>query len=152
MIRSTDDQQGGVDEPGGARRGDRGSATVLALTLSFVFMAGAFIWLSATVDQTLHDRTQAAAVAFQAARAGAQQVDESAARRGVVVIDRARAVSAARSATARLLAGAGDRGALTAVRISGPRVTVTVAVTTGGKRVTGSGSATATIGFDRGGG
>lgn len=129
---------------------DRGSATVAALTLSFAFMAGAFIWLTTSVDQSLHDRTQASAVAFQAARAGAQQLDVRAARQGRVVINRGRAVGAARAAASRLLAGGGDRGGLTAVRISGNRVTVTVTISTGGRSVRGTGTATAVIGFDRG--
>lgn len=131
---------------------DRGSATVAALTFSFVFMAGAFIWLSATVDQQLNDRTQAAAVAFQAARAGAQQVDERAARQGRLVIDAGRAVSAARAAAARLLSGSGDSGSVTSVRVNGTRVTVTVSVTTGGRASVGTASATAVMGFDRAGG
>lgn len=131
-------------------RHDRGSATVFALTLSFVFMAGAFIWLTTVADQRLHDRTQATAVAFQAARAGAQQLDEDAARRGQVVIDPGRAAAAARQAVARLLGGAGDSGALTGLRISGTRVTATVSITTGGASMTGTATATAQIGFDGG--
>ncbi len=134
-----------------ARR-DRGSATVFALTLCVVFMSGAFIWLSRTVDQSMHDGTQATAVAFQAARAGAQQIDVRAARQGRVVVDPAGAVRAARAAAARLLAGAGDLGTVTAVRIDGATVTVTVSVSTGGIARSGTASATATMGFDRAGG
>lgn len=121
---------------------------MFALTLAFAFMAGAFIWLSTTVDGRLHDRSQAAAVAFQAARSAAQQIDETAARDGRLVIDPARATAAARAAAARLLSGAGDSGSVTSVRINGTEVTVSVVITTHGTAEQGSASATAKIGFD----
>lgn len=127
---------------------DRGSAIVATLTLTFVFMAGAFIWLSRTVDRTLHDRAQATAVAFQAARAGAQSVDVEASRDGAIVLDSERVVVAARAAAARLLAANGDTGGVDLVRIAGPRVTVTVTITTTGRRAVGTSSATAHLGFD----
>ena len=136
-------------EPDVGRR-DRGSATVFALTLTFVFMAGAFVWLTTVADQRIHDRTQAAAVAFQAARAGAQQLDQDAARRGVVVIDHGKAVAAARAAVARLVGGSGDSGSLGSLRINGNRVTATVTISTGGAAMTRTATATAQIGFDGG--
>ena len=61
-------------------RRDSGSATVLMITLCFTFLAGSLVWLSRTVDQSLDDRTNAAAIAFQAARAGAQAIDPDSAR------------------------------------------------------------------------
>ncbi|MEO5901678.1 MAG: hypothetical protein ABIR68_16340 [Ilumatobacteraceae bacterium] len=127
---------------------DRGSAIVATLTLTFVFMAGGFIWLSRTVDRSLHDRAQATAVAFQAARAGAQAVDLEASSSGTIVLDGPRAVAAARSTAATLLAANGDSGAVQAIRINGARVTVTIAITTTGRRAVGTSSATAHIGFD----
>ena len=54
---------------------DRGAATVAMITFMFVFMLGSLLWLSRTVDQSLNDRTNASAVAFQAARSGAQALD-----------------------------------------------------------------------------
>ena len=66
---------------------DAGSATVLMITLCFVFLAGSLVWLSRTVDQSLDDRTNAAAIAFQAARAGAQQIDPTSVRIGVALVD-----------------------------------------------------------------
>ncbi|MFT3851481.1 MAG: hypothetical protein QM733_01865 [Ilumatobacteraceae bacterium] len=132
-----------------AARRDRGSAVVATLTFSFVFMAGAFIWLSRTVDRSIHDRSQAAAVAFQAARAGAQQIDLEASRRsGDVVVDADLAVAAARASAARMLAANGDTGAITAVTVDGDRVTVTVAVDTSGRPMSGTATATAHFGFD----
>jgi hypothetical protein len=129
-------------------RADRGSAIVATLTLTFVFMAGGFIWLSRTVDRSLHDRSQATAIAFQAARAGAQSVDVAASHDGAIVVDAERAVVAARAAAARLLAANGDTGAVESVRVAGPRVTVTVTITTTGRRAVGTSSATAHLGFD----
>jgi hypothetical protein len=127
---------------------DRGSAIVATLTLTFVFMAGGFIWLSRTVDRSLHDRSQATAVAFQAARAGAQSVDLDASHGGAIVLDAERAVTAARAAAARLLAANGDEGEVDVVRIEGAQVTVVVTITTSGRRSVGTSSATAHLGFD----
>lgn len=132
----------------GAIERDRGAAIVAAVTLTFTFMAGAFVWLSATVDQSLHDRGQAAAVAFQSARAAAQAIDEDAARQGHIALDIARAEQAARGAAARLLASNGDTGSIVGLRFDGNRVTVTVQITTTGRAVTASGSATAQAAFD----
>ena len=54
------------------------------ITLCFVFLAGSLLWLSRTVDQSLDDRTNAAEIAFQAARAGAQAIDPVAARSALI--------------------------------------------------------------------
>jgi len=132
-----------------ARSRDRGSAVVATLTFAFVFMAGAFIWLSRTVDRSLHDRSQATAVAFQAARAGAQQVDGDASRAaGGVVVDQDRAIAAARSTAASALSANGDTGSVVRVSIDGKQVTVTVTITTSGRAVSGTATATAHFGFD----
>lgn len=137
----------GGDQKAGRR--DRGSAVVATLTFSFVFMAGAFIWLSQTVDRSLHDRAQATAVAFQAARAGAQQIDREATRTaGAVVVDRDRAVDAARASAVTTLAANGDRGSVSAIVVDGARVTVTVVITSSGRAVSGTATATAHFGFD----
>lgn len=128
---------------------DRGAATVLMITLSFAFLAGALLWLSRTVDQSLHDRNNAQAIAFQAARAGAQSVDPVAARAGMVVIEPFVARQAIASTAADLLAANGDTGLVTAVSIDGSRVTVSVTVTTTGRPATGTASATAVAGIDR---
>lgn len=129
---------------------DRGSAVVATLTLSFVLITGSLVWLSTTIDGSLHARTQAQAVAFQAARAGAQAIERpDPARPGVLVIDPVRARAAATGAVQRLLAVNGDSGSLTTIRIDGPRVTVAVSVTSGGRTVSGVATATAHAGFDR---
>jgi hypothetical protein len=127
-------------------RRDAGAATVLMITLCFAFLSGALLWLSRTVDQSLSDRTNAAAIAFQAARAGAQQVDAQAARAGTIVVDPVAARLAAAGTTTRLLSANGDTGSLTSVSIDGPRVTVSVTITTTGRPATGTGTATAVAG------
>ena len=127
---------------------DAGSATVLMITLCFVFLAGSLVWLSSTVDQSLDDRTNAAAVAFQAARAGAQEIDPASARLGIALVDSTAARSAVASTAARLLAINGDSGSVSAVSIEGNRVTVSVTITTTGRPVTGAASATAVVGVD----
>lgn len=129
-------------------RDDTGSATVLMITLCFVFLAGSLIWLSRTVDQSLYDRTNAAGVAFQAARAGAQAIDPTSARRGLAIIDPVAARRAVAATTARLLAVNGDSGTLTAVSIESHRVTVSVTITTTGRSATGTASASSVIGVE----
>lgn len=127
---------------------DAGSATVIMITLCFVLLAGSLVWLSRTVDQSLEDRTNAAAIAFQAARAGAQEIDPAFARLGIAVVDSSAARSAVASTTARLLAVNGDLGSVSAVSIESNRVTVSVTITTTGRPATGTASATAVAGVD----
>lgn len=127
---------------------DSGSATVLMITLCFVFLAGSLLWLSRTVDQSLDDRTNAAAIAFQAARAGAQAIDPVAARSGEAVIDPAAAREAIASTTGRLLAANGDTGSVSSISIERNRVTVSVTITTTGRPATGTASASAVAGVD----
>jgi hypothetical protein len=129
-------------------RRDAGSATVLMITLCFTFLAGSLVWLSRTVDQSLDDRTNAAAIAFQAARAGAQAIDPESARLGAAVVDPVAARLAVASTTARLLAANADTGSLTALSIEGNRVTVSVTITTTGRPATGTASASAVVGVD----
>jgi hypothetical protein len=127
---------------------DGGSATVLMITLCFVFLAGSLVWLSRTVDQSLHDRTNAAAIAFQAARAGAQALEPAAARQGVAIVDPVAARLAVAATAARLLAANGDTGSLSAVTIHTNRVTVSVSITTTGRSATGTASASAVVGVE----
>ena len=132
----------------GSRPPDRGSATVLMITLCFVFLAGALLWLSRTVDQSLDDRTNAAAIALQAARAGAQAIDPVSLREGRAVVDPAAAARAATSTAQQLLAANGDTGEVGGVSVEGNRVTVSVTITTTGRPATGSASASAVVGVD----
>jgi hypothetical protein len=127
---------------------DVGAATVLMITLCFTFLAGSLVWLSRTVDQSLDDRTNAAAVAFQAARAGAQALDQESARAGEIVVDPVAARLAVATTTQRLLAVNGDTGSVAAVSIERTRVTVSITITTTGRPATGTASASAVAGVD----
>jgi len=131
-----------------SRSADRGSATVLMITLCFTFLAGALIWLSRTVDQSLDDRTNAAAIALQAARAGAQAIDPASLRDGKPVVDPAAATTAATLTANRLLGANGDTGTVAAISVVGNRVTVSVTITTTGRPATGTASASAVVGID----
>ncbi len=122
---------------------DAGSATVLMITLCFTFLAATLVWLSRTVDQSLDDRTNAVAVAFQAARAGAQALDADSARAGVTLIDPVAARLAVDSTMRRLLAVNGDTGSLAALSIVRNRITVSVTITSTGRPATGTASVTA---------
>jgi hypothetical protein len=128
---------------------DRGSANVLAVTLCFVFLTGALVWFSSTVDRSLADRGDAAAIAFQAARAGAQSIDTAAARRGTVVVDHVRARQVVVATAQRLLAANGDRGSVDAISIDDRRVTVTVTISTTGRPASATATAVARPGIDR---
>jgi hypothetical protein len=127
---------------------DRGSATVLMITLCFTFLAGSLVWLSRTVDQSLDDRTNAAAIALQAARAGAQAIDRASLRDGRALVDPIGARVAATSTVNRLLAENGDSGSIAAMSIDANQVTVSVTITTTGRPATGSASASAVVGID----
>jgi hypothetical protein len=118
------------------------------VTLCFTFLAGALVWLSRTVDQSLDDRTNAVAIAFQAARAGAQELDADSARVGVSLIDPVAARLAVGSTMRRLLAVNGDSGSLAAMSIVRNRITVSVTITTTGRPATGTATVTAVAGVD----
>lgn len=86
-------------------RGDRGQAFVVALVVLFTFTGAAAVWLARDVNQRVSDRSALQSVAFQAARAGAQQIDVGSLRDGSVesvVIDEASAREAAAEAAHRL--------------------------------------------------
>jgi hypothetical protein len=114
------------------------------MTLMFVFTAGALIWLSRDVDQAEHARSDATSIAFQASRAGAQQVRvDTLFGDASPSIDPGRARSAVAAVAADLLARFGEAGTVTNVVIEANRVTVTVSVTVSGRTAIGTGSATA---------
>jgi hypothetical protein len=118
------------------------------ITLCFSLLAGALVWLSRTVDQSLADRTNAVALAFQAARAGAQAIDAESVRAGTIVVDPVAARTAIYATTAQLLAANGDTGSVALVSIDGRRVTVSVTITTTGRPATGTASVLAVPGID----
>ncbi len=85
--------------------GERGTAFVAALVVMFAVTGMAAIWLARDVNQRVSDRSALQSVAFQAARAGAQQLEVGELRNtgsAVVVIDPSAARSAAREVAFRL--------------------------------------------------
>jgi Tfp pilus assembly protein PilX len=117
-----------VTAPARRARGERGTALVTATVLMFAFTAGAVILLARDYDDRIATRSTAQAIAFQAARAGAQQVAVETLRGdGAVVIDEQRAVEQATRVAAELLADYGEVGDVT-VTVDGDRVTVVVGV------------------------
>jgi len=88
-------------------RGDRGQAFVAALVVLFTFTGAAAVWLARDVNQRVSDRSALQSIAFQAARAGAQQVDVGSIRGdpgGAIVVDIGEARTAATDAARRLAA------------------------------------------------
>ena len=111
-------------------RGERGSAVVTALVLLFVFTAGGVVWLSRDVNRVITNRSAAQSIAFQSARAGAQQVDVGALRSSgepTVILNEERARVEGRRIADELF-GAYDVTGTSAMSISGDTVTVTVTI------------------------
>lgn len=109
-------------------RGDRGTALVTAMILLFSFTAGSVILLARDYDDRIATRSLAQAVAFQAARVGAQQVAVDTLRGdGVVALDAPAATELATRTAHELLADAGEVGHV-AVTVEGDRVTVVVGI------------------------
>lgn len=107
---------------------ERGTALVTATVLLFSFTAAGVILLARDYDQRIATRSVAQAVAFQAARAGAQQIDVEIVRRdGRIVLDRSAAAAQARLTAQRLLADHGEEGSVR-VTIDGDRVLVVVEI------------------------
>jgi hypothetical protein len=103
---------------------------VTALVLLFAFTAGGVIWLSRDVNRVITNRSAAQSIAFQSARAGAQQVEVGALRGGEsseVEIDEDRAREAGRLIAGELFDAYGVRGT-SSMTIRGGIVTVTVTI------------------------
>lgn len=121
--------------------GCRGAGLVAAAVLLFVFTAGGVIWLSRDVNERVAGSAAAHSVAFQSARAGAQQlnVDDL---RSVAHPDIApsRATAAAVQHGKALLDGLGYAGDVSAT-VDENTVAVQVTITSLGRPVLGYGSA-----------
>jgi hypothetical protein len=124
-------------------RGERGTGTVTALVLLFAFTSGAVVWLARDVDRAVSNRSAAQSVAFQAARAGAQQLDVVALRQGVTtpVVSAEAARAAATRTAGQLLASFGLDGRVESVDVTSELVTVRVVVTDPAGAVSGTGIA-----------
>lgn len=129
-------------------RGERGSAVVTALVLLFAFTAGGVIWLSRDVNRVVTNRSAAQSIAFQSARAGAQQVEVGSLRgsgEGAVVLNPERARAEGRRIADELFAAYGVSGA-SSMTIDGDTVTVTVTIIDRDGDATASGSVQARTG------
>jgi len=130
---------------------DRGMATVTALVLIFATMTGALVWLAVDVNDRVAARSTAQSIAFQAARAGAQQVaglrtlDPGAVMlRPEAAVDAARHTATELIGTYRVHPAPAERAVWfeATVAAHGRRLTVTVRLLGGdGRIVTGVGAA-----------
>jgi hypothetical protein len=136
-------------------RDDHGTGFVLVLFI-LVLAATAVGCLSLLIDggRIAAARRHADTISFQAARAAAQQLDDSALYDGQIVVISDAAEDAAANAANDLLARAGLHGRMTGINVDGRRITVTVDIDRGltvstlfGRpTITVSGSGTARIG------
>lgn len=103
---------------------------VAALVALSSFTVGSVLWLARDVDMTLSIRSTADAIAFQAARAGAQQLRTEALRGDtpLAVIEPAAAGRAVRTTTRDLLDREGLDGEVLAVVATDEWIRVTVRV------------------------
>jgi hypothetical protein len=107
------------------------------------------IWLSRDVNRVVTNRSAAQSIAFQSARAGAQQVDVSTLRGGsgsaTVALDETRARAAGQQIADELFDAYGVRGS-SSVAIDGDTVTVTITIHDPVGEQTASGSVQAQTG------
>lgn len=112
-------------------RGERGTAIITASVLLFTMTAAGILYLSRDVNRVVTNRSAAQSIAFQSARAGAQQVDVDFLRNGGgerVEIDE-RAADAESTRVGNLLLDAyGLEGSVSSPEIDGDTVTISVTV------------------------
>jgi hypothetical protein len=125
---------------------------VAALVILFAMTAGAVIWLARDVDRSVSNRSIAGSIAFQAARAGAQQVDVGTLRDSgsdvAPVLDVSDAERHADDAARRLFESYEVEGT-TSCAVPEPDLVVcdvTLRCTRGAPDVTGRGAARAEVG------
>ncbi len=114
-------------------------ATVTGLVLLFAFTSTAVIWLARDVGRTVANRSAAQSIAFQAARAGAQELTPGDLRDGgdALDVDAERATAAAIKAAADLFRGYAVDGSVVRVTVGDNVVEVEVRVADTAGDVTG---------------
>lgn len=132
-------------------RGERGTAIITVTVLLFALTFGTIVWLSRDVNRVVSNRSAAQSIAFQAARAGAQQVATGTLRSGgsdEVVLDEFAATQEAIRIADRLFDSYGLTGSVgpADVTIDGDTVTVTAVVTDQNGTVSATGSVQAQTG------
>ena len=135
------------DEPctGDRLRGERGTAIITVTVLLFAMTFGAIVWLTRDVNRVVSNRSAAQSIAFQAARAGAQQVATGTLRGGgseSVVLDEFAATQEAIRIADRLFDSYGLAGSVGPedVTVDGDTVTVTAVVVDANGTVSATGS------------
>jgi hypothetical protein len=107
-------------EKGSPLAADAGSAMVGAQIILFSLIIGPLMWLAGDVGRSVSYRTTAKEVAFEAARAGVQQVDLDVADGGIDAhagLDTAGVVAAVNSSASESLARLGLRGRVAELEI-----------------------------------
>lgn len=125
---------------------DRGSGLVAGIAFMFAFTFLGLVWVARDVDRGISNQSAATAIAFQAARSGAQSARVEEVRTGDLgALDPEAARTAAGSTATRLIASYGVDGSVTAIDVDLARskVTVTITVVDGSKSVVGVGAAEA---------
>jgi Tfp pilus assembly protein PilX len=107
-----------------ARDDDRGAGYLAAYVVLFGTLTVAGVGVLVDSARIMTAERHASAVAFEAARAGAQAIDVSTARAGNGTIDAGAARTEAHRAAGALLAGTG--ATVTGVEVTGSEVVVTV--------------------------
>ena len=125
---------------------DRGSATVAAIALMLSLTGGVLLWLTWNVDRSINAASDADAIAFQAARAGAQAIDPASLRTTTPALNAGRAPQLAIDAAVALFAANATTGRVISVNVDPDRVAVVVEITEAGRTVTGQGTARLAVG------
>ena len=117
---------------------------VAAIATLFAVTFLGLVWLARDVDRARSNEGAAEAIAFQAARSGAQAASIPSLRTGEIVIDIGAASSAATATAERLFASYDVAGEVTSVNVDVParRVRVDVRITDGAISVAGVGVVT----------
>ncbi len=128
----------------GRCRGERGSSMVAAIAVMFAVTFLGLVWLARDVDRARSNEGAAEAIAFQAARSGAQAASIGSLRAGEIVIDADAAVEAANRSAARLFESYEVNGTVAGVDVdvARRRVRVDVVITDGSISVSGVGIVT----------
>jgi hypothetical protein len=111
------------------------------LVLIFALTFLGLVWLARDVDRSVSNRTAAQSIAFQAARAGAQELSVAVLRLGdTPQIEAGPARAAAARTARRLFTSYGVAGRLGRIAVDGDEITVTVSIRDAGRTVTGIGT------------
>ena len=125
---------------------DAGSATVAALALTLSLIGGALLWLTWNVDRSINAASDADAIAFQAARAGAQAIDPASLRSSTPTVNADQAPQLAIDAATALFTANATTGRVVSINVESDRVTVVVEISEAGRTVTGQGTARLAVG------